>query len=532
MAYLVIARKYRPQKFGEVVGQEHITKTLQNAIRLDKISHAYLFTGPRGIGKTTTARILAKAVNCPNIKNEEPCNICTSCKEITNSESVDIIEIDAASNRGIDEIRELRKNVKFSPSSAKYKVYIIDEVHMLTKEAFNAILKTLEEPPSHVIFIMATTEPEKVLDTITSRCQTFSFRLITEKEIRDALKKIADKEKAEYDEEVLWTIAKASGGSMRDAESIMDQAMSFSPGRIDGNRLNELLGLIPREFLFKYTQMIKGGDMKGALELNNDLVKKGYSLNRLFGDLNTHFRNIMFAKVFGGSLDFMGFNKEYSQKLADASGGFSKEQLVWIMEFLTKNMARIKYADNPHVVMDTVMFKLCQKYVGFDDIMEKIGAPEKNEPDSAAGGESGDSGNSSPGDDAAEDVVEEAGRKKPKKGGKWETIMSLVMEESPTLYHTLKESSASLDGKKIKVVYRGNLDLPDRQKNLLALKVKEVMGEGYYINIIKEAREEAAEEKPKAAAEPKKNVITPSKIESEEPVIGEIVDLFDGKIER
>ncbi|MFC2091676.1 DNA polymerase III subunit gamma/tau [Elusimicrobiota bacterium] len=344
MSYIVIARKYRPQTFEDIIGQQHVSRTLKNAIALKKISHAYLFSGPRGVGKTTTARILAKAVNCTKSGSEEPCNDCATCREITSSESVDIIEIDAASNRGIDEIRKLRENIKFLPATTKYKVYIIDEVHMLTKEAFNAVLKTLEEPPEHVIFIMATTEPEKVLETITSRCQQFNFKLISEKQIKESLKIIADKEKLQYEEDGLWAIARAAEGSIRDAQSMMDQAIAYSGGRIVYNEVNQLLGMVSYETLLTYTEHIKNKDAKKALELTNKLLRDGYNISRLFNELLKHFRNLMMAKIFGKATGFLGFSGDYSNKLAESAEGFTKEQIVWILEFLTRNASRIKFS--------------------------------------------------------------------------------------------------------------------------------------------------------------------------------------------
>jgi DNA polymerase-3 subunit gamma/tau len=508
LSYLVIARKYRPQTFDEVIGQEHISRTLKNAIKLGKISHAYLFTGPRGIGKTTTARILAKAVNCTDRKTEEPCNRCDSCLEITNSKSVDIIEIDAASNRGIDEIRELRENVKFAPASTKYKVYIIDEVHMLTKEAFNAILKTLEEPPAHVIFIMATTEPEKVLETITSRCQTFNFRLIPEQRIKETLQEIAQKEKAEFEEEGLWHIARAARGSMRDGQSLMDQALSYSGGKIIAQEVSQLLGLIPREFLFSYTDYIKNQDIKSAMNLTQKLMREGYNISRLFSDLIAHFRNLMFAKVFDRATDFLGFSADYSENLAGAAKHFPKEQLVWITEFLSMNSSRMKFADDPHIVMDTILFKLCQRYVSFEDVLNTVNPSEKHEEPIRK------TGTGSP-------------EKKPAEGGRWERILGSIEKDSQPLYHLLKEAEVSLKEKKIIIKSATPIDLNERYIKILNDKIKEIMGDGYYPEIRKEIK--APETKTET---PKKLAVSPAKIEQEEPIVGNIVEMFGGRIEK
>ncbi|MFW6134608.1 MAG: DNA polymerase III subunit gamma/tau [Elusimicrobiota bacterium] len=520
MSYLVLARKYRPQRFDEIVGQEHITKTLKNAIKMGKISHAYLFTGPRGIGKTTTARILAKAVNCTNRETEEPCNECTSCREITSTESVDVIEIDAASNRGIDEIRELRQNVKFAPASSKYKVYIIDEVHMLTKEAFNAILKTLEEPPEHVIFVMATTEPEKVLDTIHSRCQTFNFKLIPERSIIENLKQIARQEEAEYDQEGLSIIARAAEGSIRDAQSIMDQCLSFAGGKINEKEVSELLGLIPREFMFEYTEYIKNNEVKKAVELTDKLYREGFSIQRLFTDLMAHFRNLMFARVFGEATGFLGFGKDYSKKLAQSAEGFSKEHLIWITEFLTKNTSRLKYSDNPQIVMDTIIFKLCQRYVGFDDVLKAAEKMEK-EPEKKE--------NKSPDYPREEQPISSTHRKTkktPAKGGKWERILKNIKRESEPLYHFLKESKVSLDKKDIIIKNSSPVDFSDRQMKILRDSIKKVMGEKY-----KPVLKKVKKKKQKKNKIKKKNP-NPLEIEEEEPVVREIVDLFKGRVEK
>src|SRR3970040_703834 len=247
MEFIVTARKWRPKKFSEVIGQEHITTTLQNSIRSNRIAHAYLFTGPRGVGKTSTARIFAKVLNCLNPKDTEPCNECELCKDIQNNQSLDIIEIDGASNRGIDEIRTLRESVKYAPTKGKYKVYIIDEVHMLTKESFNAFLKTLEEPPEHIIFIFATTDVHKVPLTIISRCQRYDFRRIQLDKIKETLRTIASEEKIEIDDKTLTIIAKKADGALRDAESYFDQVVAFSQGKIDAELVTHMLNLIDEE---------------------------------------------------------------------------------------------------------------------------------------------------------------------------------------------------------------------------------------------------------------------------------------------
>ena len=262
MAFVVTARKWRPQRFDEVVGQEHITATLKNAIKNNRIAHAYLFTGPRGVGKTTTARIMAKALNCLNPKDSEPCNECEMCLSIQSTQSLDIIEIDGASNRGIDEIRTLRDSVKYAPTKGKYKIYIIDEVHMLTKESFNAFLKTLEEPPAHTIFIFATTDVHKVPLTIISRCQRFDFRRIQLDTIKILLAKIAVSENIKIDDKTLTIIAKKADGALRDAESFFDQIVSFCGNDIESSTVSKMLNLVDDDIYFDISDAVLNKNFK------------------------------------------------------------------------------------------------------------------------------------------------------------------------------------------------------------------------------------------------------------------------------
>ena len=302
MTYLVLARKHRPQIFDEVIGQEHITDLIKKAIQASRLHHAYLFCGPRGIGKTSCARILAKSLNCEKGPTVKPCGQCPACQEIAKGSSLDVLEIDGASNRGIDEIRALRENVKFAPGSGRYKIYIVDEVHMLTTEAFNALLKTLEEPPEHVKFIFATTAPHKVPATIISRCQRFDFRRIPIKTIVDLMTQISRKENFKIDQEALYAIAKAAQGSLRDALSILDQLSALSDEGIAAADVFSMLGMVETQFLFDLTAALARKDCSGALEVLEKIIEQGKDIKQLNKDLIEHFRNLMVMKVGGKTL--------------------------------------------------------------------------------------------------------------------------------------------------------------------------------------------------------------------------------------
>lgn len=302
MSYLVLARKYRPQTFDEVTGQEHITDLLKKAITSNRIHHAYLFCGPRGIGKTSCARILAKSLNCEKGPTFKPCGECVACQEITRGSSFDVLEIDGASNRGIDEIRTLRENVKFAPSAGKYKIYIVDEVHMLTTEAFNALLKTLEEPPAHVKFIFATTAPQKVPATIISRCQRFDFKRICVETIVATMAAVSKKEKFKIDQDALYAIAKAAQGSLRDALSILDQLSALSDEGIEVKDVFSMLGMVETQFLFDLTGALAQKNCPLALEILEKIIDQGKDIKQLNKDLIEHFRNLMVVKIGGKAL--------------------------------------------------------------------------------------------------------------------------------------------------------------------------------------------------------------------------------------
>jgi DNA polymerase-3 subunit gamma/tau len=355
--FVVTARKWRPQRFEDVVGQEHITSTLKNAIKENRIAHAYLFTGPRGVGKTTTARILAKTLNCENSKNSEPCNECEMCKAIQNSQLIDIIEIDGASNRGIDEIRTLRDSVKYAPTRGKYKVYIIDEVHMLTKESFNAFLKTLEEPPEHIIFIFATTDVHKVPLTIISRCQRYDFRRIQLDKIKETLKMIADEEKIAIDDKTLTIVAKKADGALRDAESYFDQVVAFSKGKIDSELVSQMLNLIDEEIFFKISDAVIEKDYKVVFQTSENIYENGWDFIDFVDGLIEHFRNILSA-IITNSTSAIETADIYKTRFLEYKGKYSESDILRLLNFLNKSQQELRFSQNQKLKVEIILSHL------------------------------------------------------------------------------------------------------------------------------------------------------------------------------
>ena len=363
-------RVYRPKTFGDVVGQEHIVKTLKNQIKNNNIGHAYLFSGTRGTGKTSTAKIFARAVNCLNPINEEPCNECEICIDTLNDNIMDIVEIDAASNNSVDDIRELRESVKYTPSKAKYKVYIIDEVHMLSQGAFNALLKTLEEPPSYVIFILATTEPHKIPATILSRCQRFDFKRVSSKDIASRMSYICKKENIEAEEKALSLIARNSQGALRDALSILDQCMSFGNEKIEYNDVIELLGTVNIDELFELSQSIIDENTKKSLEILNEFIIWGKDIRNLINDLIDHFRNLMVCKVSKDLDEIISLPEESIERLKEQSQYVNINDLIRILNILSETQDSMKSSSNTRILAEVTIMKIAQPM--FDESKEAL----------------------------------------------------------------------------------------------------------------------------------------------------------------
>ncbi len=374
MTYLVTARKWRPLIFDDVVGQSHIANTLRNAIRQNRLAHAFVFSGQRGCGKTTMARILARSVNCLHPKDENPDNTCEICTEILNGRSLDVIEIDGASNRGVDEIRNLKEAVRYTPTRGKFKVYIIDEVHMLTKEAFNALLKTLEEPPAHIIFIFATTEVHRVPATILSRCQRYDFRRITVEDIIGRLRFIAKEEKIEIDDDALMIIARKGDGSMRDAQSIFDQIVSYCGTTVKGPDVIQALNIVDQEFYFRVTDAVRAHDTTGGLAIVGDVVTNGYDLREFLSGLAEHLRNLLIVKT-TGSAKLVEAADAYRNRCMTDAAFFSEQDLLRLIRLAIELDASIRYSPQPRYALEAGMIQMTKmaESVKIEELLSEIG---------------------------------------------------------------------------------------------------------------------------------------------------------------
>ena len=372
--YQALYRQYRPKTFKEVLGQEHITTTLKNQIQKGNIGHAYLFSGTKGTGKTSVAKIFSRAVNCLNPTDGNPCNECEICKGILDESIMDIIEMDAASNRGIDDIRELRDKVIYPPARAKHKIYIIDEAHMLTNQAFNALLKTLEEPPEHLIFILATTEMEKLPQTILSRCQRFDFKRITSKDIVANMKNICSELKVPVENKALNIIARNSDGAMRDALSLLDQCISYKEGELTYKDVLSILGIANTDLLFTMVDNIKNKNLEDILFKIDEIIQEGKDINKFIKDLIFHFRNLLIAKTSKDPIDIMDMDEETVSMYIEQSKDISLDFILRSLDMLNKSEEQAKWATQPRIILEMATIKLVnlEERISLEERVKKL----------------------------------------------------------------------------------------------------------------------------------------------------------------
>ncbi|BBA68645.1 DNA polymerase III subunit gamma/tau [Geobacter sulfurreducens] len=378
MSYLVLARKWRPQTFSDLTGQEHVSRTLQNAIDSGRIAHAFLFTGARGVGKTSSARILAKALNCEQGMSPEPCNVCPACTEITAGTSVDVLEIDGASNTGVDDIRELRENVKYLPSRLRYKIFIIDEVHMLSTNAFNALLKTLEEPPPHVKFIFATTEPHKLPITILSRCQRFDFRRIPLAKVVARLRYIVDREGISISDESLSVVARKGDGSMRDSLSVLDQVLAFCGEMVNDDDVVSLLGVVDRRLLLEASAAVLGRDTRSALGVVARVDEFGYNMRQFCGELIDHFRNLTILRAVGDAGDLLDLSEAELQSVREQASSALLEDLQRHLTILLRADGEMAHSGYPRLVLEMALVRMATlaPLVPVGELLDRLGRIE------------------------------------------------------------------------------------------------------------------------------------------------------------
>src|SRR3954462_12742083 len=360
MSYTVLARKYRPQKFSEVIGQEHVTRTLQNAIEQGRTAHGYIFSGHRGIGKTTVARILAMALNCRSKDHPvpEPCGVCESCTEIRAGNAVDVIEIDAATNRGIDEIRELREAARYRPARDRFKIYILDEAHQITDAAFNALLKTLEEPPDHIVFMLATTQPEDIPQTIRSRCQHFSFRAVKFDDIMGQLRDLVSREKLEADDDALALLAEAGDGSMRDALSILDQAIASSTERLTSDAVRNLVGAAPAHILEQVMRAVSDSKSEEILRHVDHLISEGHSPTHFARQMVRFLRNATVAKIAGKDSALLQISSEERERVARVADLFGEEDLTRYLQIILRTHGELGYRQEQRFHLELGLLKM------------------------------------------------------------------------------------------------------------------------------------------------------------------------------
>lgn len=472
MAYQVIARKWRPQAFSEVVFQDHVSKTIQNSIKQGRTSHAYLFSGPRGVGKTTMARILAKALNCVHGPTPEPCGVCENCLEIKQGNSFDVIEIDGASNNGVDNIRELRENVNFAPAKSKYKIYIIDEVHMVTTAAFNALLKTLEEPPPHIVFIFATTEIHKIPDTILSRCQKYFFKKIPIEIVVNHLSGIVKKEGYNISANALYPVARIADGSMRDAQSLLEQVISFSglstgdTAEISEQDALAILGVVPTESYIRLFNYIQASDRKGIIGEVDRIVATGIDISRYSAGLVDSIRSLRLLRNGIDLQGLLGLSPDEINGLKSSSAGFGDEELSRMFKLAADLVKNLRFSGNDRVYLEMALLDITAVIdtPSIADIIKRLeegGGPAQSNPAAAQGGSPRVLNNA-----ATAPVDEKPGRKNSGFNEAWTEMLSEMALKQNTLHKVLRAADASYISGTVTVSYPPDIDASGYIKTL------------------------------------------------------------------
>ena len=546
MSYLVMARKYRPYTFDEMVGQDHITQTLVNALQSGRLAHCLLFAGPRGTGKTTTARILAKSLNCEKGKSAAPCNRCDSCKEIDLGRSIDVFEMDAASKSRVDDVRELIiEGVKYSPVQGKYKMYIIDEVQMFSPSAFDALLKTIEEPPTNVIFVFATTEPHKVPATIRSRCQRFDFRRIAFNDLVKYIKDIAKKERIKISEDAVFILARKADGSARDSLSLLDQAIAYSGDEVTRESVEKSLGLVDQETLFELSDIIYKKETKKGMALLNTLVDSGTDIPEFVSSLLDHLRNILVAKAGGDSEKLFDLSKDYIQRYQKEAEKFSDTDILRMISVVGELSNSLRKTSEPRVHLEMALMKLIkmESSVSLEDVIRKL--------DSLKGG-CGSAGDltenekksSNPESEQKKEVEHSPPAVKPEKldlsfeGVKdgWGKLLSRVKEKKLSLWTCLVEGEpVDFDGRSIAVEFHNGRRFHKFQverrenKQLIEEMLNQIYNFPLRLRFTLDEKKNAPL-KPRAPAQEQKKKIDIEKIKESDPMLKNILDNFQGDI--
>lgn len=546
MSYLVMARKYRPSTFDEMVGQDHITQTLVNALQSGRLAHCLLFAGPRGTGKTTTARILAKSLNCEKGKSATPCNKCDSCKEIDLGRSIDVFEMDAASKSKVDDVRELIiEGVKYSPVRGRYKIYIIDEVQMLSTSAFDALLKTIEEPPENVVFVFATTAPREVPQTILSRCQRFDFRRIAFNDLVEYIKQIAKKEKIKISDDALFVLARKADGSARDCLSLLDQVIAYSGNEVTKESVEKTLGLVDQETLFELSHIIHEKQTKKGMALLNTLVDSGTDIPEFVSSFLDHLRNILVAKAGGDSDKLFDLSKDYIEKYKKEAEKFSDTDILRMINIVGELSNSLKKTSEPRVHLEMALMKLIkmESSVSLEDVIRKLDLlggknnPGTNLPEKEKKKKNPEMPHKSEAPNASSaSVSEKLNLSFEKVRDGWEKLLSRVKERKLSLWTCLVEGEpVDFDGRNIGVEFHNGRKFHKFQvekkenKQLIEKMLDEIYNSPLRLRFTLDEKKDTPFKRRKPAHQ-QKTKIDIEKIKESDPMIKNILDNFQGDI--